>query len=205
MAEKHGITGPNRGQICKEYAIENTSTDLSQLTFVTPLTPKRRQRVSRKRLSGGEVSSPVPPTCYVVKKTWNDMIENGILSLGLPCVPFTLTRLVVREGSLHEDEIPVYGRKIPLFELRKMFLQRQEKWMRLSMDEELAKMSRANMESLCNDIGLNINGKTDEQLHEEIKLATRERCLAFWHDHATILGHGYLLVTVSVMYNSLFQ
>ena len=62
------------------------------------------------------------------------------------------------------------------------------------------------MESLCNDIGLNINGKTDEQLHEEIKLATRERCLAFWHDHATILGHGYLLVTVPIMYNnSLFQ
>ena len=145
MAEKHGITGSNRGQICKEYVIENTSTDLSQFTFVTPLTPKRRQRVSRKRLSGGEVSSPVPPTCtcYVVKKTWNDMIENGILSLGLPCVPFTLTRLVVWEGSLHEDEIPVYGRKIPLLELRKKFLQCQEKWMRLSTDEELAKMSRA--------------------------------------------------------------
>lgn len=71
--------------------------------------------------------------------------------------------------------------------------------MRLPTDEELAQMST---KILCNDIGLDTDNMSDAQLHDNIKQATRERSLAFWHDHATILGHGYLLVTVSVMYSA---
>lgn len=116
----------NRRQICKEYVINHGTIDLSKFTFATPITPSRRQHVSRKRLSGGEVSCPVPPTSNKVKKKWNEMMENGTLSLGVPCVPFTITRLKVKNGSLYEDKIAVYGRKILLLELRKKLLQQHE-------------------------------------------------------------------------------
>ena len=90
LAGEHGITGPNRGQICKEYVTNNTSTDLSRFTFFnSSSTPVRRKCVSRKRLTGGEISCPAPPTCATVKRKWEDMIERGELSLGIPCVPYT--------------------------------------------------------------------------------------------------------------------
>ena len=33
LAEKHGIVGPNRGQVCKEYVIKNSSVDLARFTY----------------------------------------------------------------------------------------------------------------------------------------------------------------------------
>ena len=41
-------------------------------------------------------------------------------------------------------------------------------------------------------------------LDENVKhsRAQRTRTLAFWHDHATILGHGYILMTVHVIYDT---
>ena len=58
---------------------------------------------------------------------------------------------------------------------------------------------------ICQDLGISVNCglvEDEENLLIGIKLATRQRCLGFWHDHATIVGHGYLLVTVSIMYDS---
>ena len=48
--------------------------------------------------------------------------------------------------------------------------------------------------------------KGDETLTElqtKLKCAQRTRHLLFWHDHATILSKGYLLVTVSTLYDPL--
>ncbi len=74
LADEHGIHGDNRGQICKEYVVNNTDINLSHFKFFSHTTPKRRQRVSRKRLSGGEISCPVTPTSEAIKKKWDDMI-----------------------------------------------------------------------------------------------------------------------------------
>ena len=41
-----------------------------------------------------------------------------------------------------------------------------------------------------------------EELKLMLKTAQRTRTLAFWHDHATILGHGYILMTVHVIYDT---
>ena len=206
LADRYGITGSNRGQICKEYVSNHTSVDLSKFTYVFPLTPKRRQRVSRKRLQGGEVSCPVPPTPGDIKLKWEEMIQSGVLSLGIPCVPYALTKIRVSNGGLVQSKVSVYGRKIPLLELRTKLLRRHEKFMRLPTDEELDVLPHDGILRLCNDIGMKSSGShTDEDLRSKVKLATRQRYLAFWHDHATILGQGYLLVTVSVMYDcSLF-
>ena len=203
LAEKHGITGPNRGQVCKEYVVKNTSIDLSKFTYVSALTPNRRKRVSRKKLNGGDVSCPIPPTGDEVKKEWDNMVESGVLSLGIECVPYSVTKVSVNNGNLVKNRVPIYGRKIPLLELRKKLLQRHEKHMRLPTNEELEALSRDGMMSLSQDIGMTItNSIDDNELCSMIKQATRNHHLAFWHDHGTILGQGYVLVTVSVMYDS---
>lgn len=40
-----------------------------------------------------------------------------------------------------------------------------------------------------------------EQLRELLKYLQRKRHLLLWHDHATLAGCGYLLITVSVDYD----
>lgn len=60
------------------------------------MTPNRRKRASKKRLSGEEISCPVPPNSNEVKQKLNEMVDNGTLSLGLPCVPYTLSKHVVK-------------------------------------------------------------------------------------------------------------
>ena len=204
VAEKHGITGANRGQIAKDYIVNNTSVDLTRYTYHSPLTPTRR-RVSRKRLSGGEISCPAPPTSEKVKHEWEGMIKDGVLTLGVPCVPYNLTRLCINDGKLSRFTIPISGRKIPLQDIRKKWLLEHEQFMRLPTDDELSAYTHSELVKICQDLGISVNCglvEDEENLRIGIKLATRQRCLGFWHDHATILGHGYLLVTVSIMYDS---
>ena len=38
-------------------------------------------------------------------------------------------------------------------------------------------------------------------LREKFKQSERTRTIAVWHDHATILGHGYVLVTAKILYD----
>lgn len=78
----------------------------------------------KRRLHGGEISAPAPPTAGAVKDNWRKMVE-GELSLGVPCAPFTMSQYSVTDGRL-EKEITVTGRKFPLEELRKKLLARQE-------------------------------------------------------------------------------
>ena len=43
---------------------------------------------------------------------------------------------------------------------------------------------------------------TDDNLREKLATCERTRSWAFWHDHATIAGKGYILVTCNVVYDS---
>ncbi len=105
-------------------------------------------------------------------------------------------------GELVHNEILVYGRKIPLLDIRKKLLLQHENWMRLPTDEQLEKLSHDDLVKLCNELGIE---DYEDDIYTKIKLATRTRNLVFWHDHATILGKGYVVITVSVAYdNALF-
>ena len=42
---------------------------------------------------------------------------------------------------------------------------------------------------------------TIDELREMLRTLQRTRLLVFWHDHATILGHGYIMVTVHTVYH----
>ena len=106
--------------------MNNTEIDLSQFTFFSPsIFPTRRQRVSQKRLKGGEISCPAPPISKEVNK-WNEMIQCGELSLGTPCVPYNVTKVSICDGKVVHSEIPVYGRKISDGFANKAFAETQE-------------------------------------------------------------------------------
>ena len=57
------------------------------------------------------------------------------------------------------------------------------------------------MQLWCLDHNLDENVSIEE-LKRMLKTAQRTRTLAFWHDHATILGQGYILMTVHVIYDT---
>ena len=67
------------------------------------------------------------------------MIENGLLLIGEPCSPYTVTKYISKQGSIVEESLEVSGRKIPMQELRQRLLNKQEQFMRLQSSEELAK------------------------------------------------------------------
>ena len=153
-------------------------------------------------MRGGEINCPVLPTCEAVKNKWDQMIEEGQLSIGIPCVPYNVTSVTTCNGRLVENETQVYGRKMPLTSLRIKLLLQLEKWMRLPSDKELEQMSRTTIVNLFKEVGIKADANdSDDQLRKKIKLATRTRHLLFWHDHSTILSRGYIVVTVSVVYD----
>lgn len=45
------------------------------------------------------------------------------------------------------------------------------------------------------------DGKSEEELRDLIRQSERCQSLCMWHDHATLLKLGFVLVTVHVMYD----
>ena len=103
------------------------------------------------------------------------LIESGELLLGEPCTLYTATKSTVTStGEIKFETIQIYGRKIPLHDLRKVLLAKHEKYMRINMPRE----------TTCTH--------TNE-------MCTRH--LALWHDHSTILHTGYILFAVWILYD----
>jgi len=42
---------------------------------------------------------------------------------------------------------------------------------------------------------------SDVELREKVAKLERKRTIGIWHDHATVLGHGYVLITAKVFYD----
>ena len=144
FAREHNIPGSNGGQVVKDFARES-NIDTVRLDGREPNT---RQRMRKRRLHGGEISAPTCPTVRAVKESLRKMFENGELSLGVPCAPFTLTYYSIANGQLEKSHIVVTGRKFPLIELRKKFLVNHERYMRLSTDEEIDAMSVEDLQDM---------------------------------------------------------
>ena len=131
----------------------------------------------KRRLHGGEISAPAPPTAGAVKDSWRKMVEKGELSLGVPCAPFTLSQYSIANGKLKKREITVTGRKFPLEDLRKKLLASQEKYMRLQTDEEVRTMSAQDICDKMLQWNENLPDSEDE-LRERFKMLQRTRTLA---------------------------
>ncbi len=197
-ADEFHIKGSNRGQIVKEFAIEN-DIDVTELDK-RPM--KNRLRARKLKLPGVGISVPTHPTATEIKKEWQNMLRNGQLTLGEPCHPQTITKMLIMDGEVKKTENVVYGRKIPLMEIRKKLLAKHEDLMHLHSDEEIDKLNNEELQQLLVSKRITVPiDSTENQLKELIKRIERTRTIACWHDHSTILGKGYVLVTTKVVYD----
>lgn len=197
LARQCNIEGSNKGQIAKVIA-EKNGIPASRLSS----TRKPSSRLSKGKLPGKSVSIPAMPTTAVIKQDINSLIETGELWLGEPCSPFTLIKSSVVDGVVEHKNSVVYGRKIPLTELRRKLICKQEKFMRLLSDEEIAAMTPDELKSYACTSGVANSTDSLDNLKSKLKSLQRTRHLALWHDHSTILGAGYILMTVHVLYDS---
>lgn len=92
------------------------------------------------------------------------------------------------------------GRKFHLIELRKKFLASHEKYMRLHTDEQISAMSVEDLRDMMSKLN-EISPNCEHELRERFKELQRTRTLALWHDHATLLGLGVVMITVHVVYD----
>ena len=163
MARKYNIPQKNGGQILKTVA-EKRGIDVSRLDKRDNSVQRIRRR--KKKLVGGEISTPCLPTVQEITKEKQYLIESGELSIGEPCTPYTITKsIATSSGEIEIKSINIYGRKIPLYELRQYLLAKQEMYMRINLPQ-------------CSEGTAQPSQCT--------------RSIGIWHDHSTILHTGYI-------------
>ena len=198
FARQHGIPGRNGGQVAKEFAKVN-GIDVFSLDQRASNT---RLRARKLRMPGGSVSIPAHSTEQQVQEDVSQMITDGTLTLGEPCHPHTLVRYTTTGGTLKRQEVIAYGRKIPLTTIREKLLNKQERLMHLHTDEEIEKMDKKDLLQFFKNHKITLPCVlTEDSLRKKLSQVERTRTLGMWHDHSTILGHGYVLITVRVMYD----
>ena len=199
MARKYEIPQKNGGQILKETA-QKHNIDVSKLDHRQNTTPRVRQR--KCRLPGGEVSGPTLPPKQVIVEDKKQLIASGEHSIGEPCAPYKLMKSTITSaGDIQMKCVEICGRKIPLVELRYRLLKKQEVYMHLSTDTDIQNMNTQQISNFFARIHQNVSNDANfEQLQSEIATLQRNRTLAVWHDHSTILQTGYILFAICMGY-----
>lgn len=198
IARRHGMSSGNAGQIVKEIAKEN-GVDLSP--FVVKHAKPKRSRSSKHKLPGGEISIPANPTPASIKADIKSMIACGKLTLGEPCAPYTITHVKVVQGNVIKTSSVVHGRRMPLVDLRKKLLMKHEKFMHLLSDDSIASLPASDVIATLESLHEPTADRDIEDLRDHLRTLQRSRSISFWHDHLSVLGRGYILVTVQVLYN----
>jgi len=199
FATQHAIPGRNRGQIVKEFAMAN-EIDVETLDH-RPL--NQRVRARKLKMPGASVSFPCHRSVEGVKEDWAKMVDDGTLTLGEPCAPQTLTKRSIVNGELTTQEETVYGRKIPFTSIRQKLLHKHEKYMRLHTDSQLNSMTTQELLQYYHDLHIKLPDEmSDGNLRAKLAQCERTRSWAVWHDHSTICGRGYILVTCNIVYDT---
>ena len=96
------------------------------------------------------------------------------------------------------------GRKEPLELIRKAFLRKHKKYMRLKHDDFYASITREQLAKELERINEKINcSKMDmQQSITYLKRLNRQRHISFWHDGSTVSNHSHLLMMVSCLYDT---
>ena len=71
--------------------------------------------------------------------------------------------------------------------------------MRLTPESIVSTMTR---EQLTRQLDLHDETKSVQELRDLLVMSERSRSLCMWHDHATILKTGYIMITVHVIYDT---
>ena len=198
FAMKHGIKGQNGGQVAKEFASVHgfDTTQLSARKY------KTGARSTKKHFSGTNISIPIPPTQKIVKNAIMQMVVSGEILVGQACCPYNITQFIVKDGNVSKETKVVQGRKIPFHELRLKLLQSHEQFMHLYPDEKIQIMEKNELQQHLSKC-LCIESASVEEMRELLTAMQRTRTLSLWHDHATILGRGYILITIHTVYDDM--
>lgn len=133
---------------------------------------------------------------------WQRQIDEGVLTVGEECAPREVTTLCTQGGEVVTKTHMMHSRKVPLKCIRERLLKMQEPYMRLQSDEQLDSMSRDDAIQILKQFHEPVDD-SENMIHirHRIKVLQRHRHLAMWHDHGTILGEGYIFITVKVIYD----
>ena len=199
FAREHGVCEKNGGQIIKEFA---ESHNINTAGLSKHASHGDRVRASKLKFPGKQVAIAVPPPPATVREVWKTQVESGELKLGVMCTPYTISRFSTTHGKLNVEEIKVQGRKIPLKQLRARMLLKHEKYMHLYSDEKIKGMTNEEIRASIAKYKPNLEETlTREELSDILKAQQRTRHLAIWHDHATVLSKGYILITIHTLYD----
>ena len=146
------------------------------------------------------MSSPALPGVGQIQRERDEMIRTGKHQLGEPCAPFVLTKYkTCMTGRVEQYQVMIEGHKIPLLSLRNRM---HEKYMHLPTDTEYQNMTASEVHAKLRCYNITVpDNITTAELQLTLANYQRTRTLAIWHDHASILGSGYILVTVGVIFD----
>ena len=143
--------------------------------------------------------------CFLILLS-QSKIESGEYVLGDMIVPQTYKKAILRDGQITTETFTVSGRKIPLSDIRERTLREHEELglIRAHTDEFYATMTREQVMNRVQQLGENANVSETAELNdikEHLKGIERTRHLMLWADNSTLLNHGYLLMTVNILYD----
>ena len=136
-------------------------------------------------------------------------IESGEYVLEELIVPQTHKKVILtKDDTIKTELFTVSGRKIPLSDIRERTLKEHENsgLMHTRTDDNYASMTQEEVCNMLAQLGESKNcafetASLNEKKH--LKRIERTRHLMVWADNSTLLNHGYLLLTVSVLYETL--
>ena len=200
FAEKHNVPSKNKGQVVKDFA-KSIGIDTKALDGREEGQRTRRRRL---RMPGGEICVPTHLNSVQIREEIHQRIAEGRYFIGEPCVESVLVRYKAQDGSVKREEITINARRIPVLEIRKHLLTKHAQMgiMRLNTDNELLAMPRevivGKLEAIHETVYM---PESTEHLREKLKHSQRVRHFVEWHDHSTLLGHGYILFTTQLLYD----
>ena len=198
LARKYNVPGCNGGQVLKEYA-QRHGVNTYQLDG---LEQQKRDRRRKLIMPGGEISVPCAGTVEEVKEVWKRQINEGVFTVGEECAPREVTTLSTQGGEVVTQARTIHSRKVPLKCIQERLLKLHEPYMRLQSDDQLDSMSRADAIEILKRFHEAVDDSENiMHIRHRIKDLQRRRHLVMWHDHGTILGQGYIFITVKVLYD----
>lgn len=90
------------------------------------------------------------------------------------------------------ESVEVSARKIPFLKIRQILLKKQEmKLVRNQPDKYFDALSAEQIKQKLRELDHTVCDKSTDDLHQEVKMISRQHHFKMWHDHATIGGYGH--------------
>ena len=107
----------------------------------------------------------------------------------------------VVDGDVIKTTSTVHGRRLPLAYNRKKLLDKHAQYMHLLSDEAIALLPEAELKVQFTHLHEPVDSMEVHDLRELLKTLQRSRTISLWHDHSSILGQGYIVMAVQVVYD----